>query len=366
MRVHLQQQHTEYKARLPIIDKRLKALGSGARQCEWCDTRHDRGRAACTIYLTAALIQHVTTHTPDPPNGASQASRAPKGATGDEPVDGHDDLPRAEGTHGDQRHGQKGQGDRSGAGHRQAKSQKPGKGRGKPSPKQEDNGSINSQQGDQEPKSLRKLVNLIAQLSLQQEDQLAIWRQDHSYVIFLQTDPRITVAPQLHQIGVKWQEKRSAAPASPGLPLRVVLLNCLLNALQTRVEELLQNPLKLKEAQDRMLATEDGNLSYMNYDVSNHKYLVEKDQAPIPLQNMVGHLRALQDLALTPRLIGRFHATRKLSENTQGDTLPFMLEVSAREPRLRKPTTSSTSSATRERGTLRGALSATNASRGHL
>ena len=149
-------------------------------------------------------------------------------------------------------------------------------------------------------------------------------------MIFLQTDPRNTVVPQLHQIGVKWQEKRSAAPASPGLPLRVVLLNCLLNALQTRVEELLQNPLKLKEAQDRMLATEDGNLNYMNYDVSNHKYLVEKDQAPIPLQNMVGHLRALQDLALTPRLIGRFRATRKLSENMQGDTLPFMLEVSAR------------------------------------
>ena len=112
-------------------------------------------------------------------------------------------------------------------GRRQAKSQKPGKGRGKPSRRQEDNGSTNNQQGDQEPKSLRKLVNLIAQLSRRQEDQLAIWRQDHSYVIFLQTDPRITVVPQLHQIGVKWQEKRSAAPASPGLPLRVVLLNCL-------------------------------------------------------------------------------------------------------------------------------------------
>ena len=215
-------------------------------------------------------------------------------------------------------------------GRRQTKSQNPGKGRGKPSRRQEDNGSANSQQGDQEPKSLRKLVNLIAQLSLRQEDQIAIWRQDHSYVIFLQTDPRITVVPQLHQIGVKWQETRAAAPASPGLPLRVVLLNCLLNALQIRVQELLQNPLKLKEAQDRMLATEDGNLNYMNYDVSNHKHLVEKDQAPIPLQNMVGHLRALQDLALTPRLIGRFHATRKLSENMQGDTLPFMLEVSAR------------------------------------
>ena len=99
MRVHLQQQHTEYKAHLPTIDKRLKALGSSARQCEWCDTRHDRGRTACAIYLTAALIQHVTTHTPDPPNDASQASRAPKGTTGDESVDGNDGLPRAEGTH---------------------------------------------------------------------------------------------------------------------------------------------------------------------------------------------------------------------------------------------------------------------------
>ena len=107
-------------------------------------------------------------------------------------------------------------------------------------------------------------------------------------MVFLRADPQITVVPQLHQIGVKWQEKRSAAPASPGLPLRVVLLNCLLNALQTRVEELLQNPLKLKEAQERMLVTEDGNLNYMSYDVSNHKHQVEKAQAPIPLQQMVG------------------------------------------------------------------------------
>ena len=208
-------------------------------------------------------------------------------------------------------------------GRRQTKSQKLGKGRGKPSRRQEDNASSNSLPGDQEPKNLRKLVNLIAQLSLRQEDQLAIWRQDHSYVVFLRTDPQITVVPQLHQIGVKWQEKRSAAPASPGLPLRVVLLNCLLSALQTRVEELLQNPLKLKEAQERMLVTEDGNLNYMSYDVSNHKHQVEKAQTPIPLQQMVGHLRALQDLALLPRLIGRFHATRKLSESMQGENPPL-------------------------------------------
>ena len=52
---------------------------------------------------------------------------------------------------------------------------------------------------DQEPKNLRKLVNLIAQLSLRQEDHLAIWRQDHSYVVSLSTDPQITVVPQLHQ-----------------------------------------------------------------------------------------------------------------------------------------------------------------------
>ena len=254
-------------------------------------------------------------------------------------------------------------------GRRQTKSQKPGKGRGKPSRRQEDNASSSSQQGDQDPKNLRKLVNLIAQLSLRQEDQLAIWRQDHSYVIFLQTDPRITVVPQLHQIGVKWQEKRSAAPASPGLPLRVVLLNYLLNALQTRVEELQQNPLKLKEAQERVLVTDNGNLNYMSYDVSNHKYQVEKAQVPIPLKDMVGHLRALQDLTLTPRLIGRFHATRKLSENMQGDTLPFMLEVSARgagEQQLRRRTTSSTPSAIRGHGTLWEALSAMSAFRGHL
>ena len=214
-------------------------------------------------------------------------------------------------------------------GRRQPKSQKPGKGRGKPSRRSEDNASSSNQE-EQGPKSLRKLVNLVAQLSLRQEDQLAIWRQDHSYVIFLRTDPKITVVPKLHQIGVKWQEKRSAAPASPDLPLRVVLLNCLLNALTTRVEELQQNPLKLKEAQDLMLATEDGSLNYMSYDVSSQKHQVEKTQSPIPLQSMVGHLRTLQELALTPRLIGRFHATRKLSENMQGDTLPFLLEVSAR------------------------------------
>ena len=125
MRVHLQQQHAEYKAHLPTIDKRLKALGSSARQCGWCDTRHDRGRAACAIYLTAALIQHVATHTPDPPNDTSQASRAPEGTARDESMDGNDGLPGAEGTHGDQRHGQKGQGSRSGAGHRQTPDEEP-------------------------------------------------------------------------------------------------------------------------------------------------------------------------------------------------------------------------------------------------
>ena len=178
MRVHLQQQRTEHKAHLPTIDKRLKARGSGARQCEWCDTRRDRGRAACAIYFTAALIQHVTASTPDPLNDTFQASRA-----GDEPVDGHDGLPRAEGTHGDQRRGQKGQGSRTGAGHRQAT--------GEESKTRERSRQAKPKaRGQRQPtgrlgvQKLRKLVNLS---TIPTTDQLAIWRQDHS-VIFLQTD----------------------------------------------------------------------------------------------------------------------------------------------------------------------------------
>ena len=53
------------------------------------------------------------------------SSPSSKGTTRDESMDGNDGLPGAEGTHGDQRHAQKGPGSRSGAGHRQTTDEEP-------------------------------------------------------------------------------------------------------------------------------------------------------------------------------------------------------------------------------------------------
>ena len=109
--------------------------------------------------------------------------------------------------------------------------------------------------------------------------------------------------------------------------------HCLLNALQTRVQELLQ-PAQAQRG--------SGPDAYGRRQLKLHELrcvqpqVPGEDQAPHPSAKHGRPPTSSARPGTHTELIGRFHATRKLSENMQGDTLPFMLEASARRAAAQK------------------------------
>ena len=87
-------------------------------------------------------------------------------------------------------------------------------------------------------KDLKSVVRMLTTLVIRQQDQLQLFRQDSAYVLFMKTSAPLAILPQLFNLGQAWNAKKAKDPASPGLPLRVVLLGGLLQQIEQRIKQL--------------------------------------------------------------------------------------------------------------------------------
>ncbi|CAE7448983.1 unnamed protein product [Symbiodinium natans] len=227
--------------------------------------------------------------------------------------------------------GQKWQGDRAEDLSRQKGRQRGDRGKGNQSfAKQAKQASGPSSLDNDEDDPLREAVKLITTLSLRHEDALAIHRQDTSYVFFMKTSPpELTVLSDLMRVGSEWKAKKEQSPALVTQPLRVVLLGCLLEAVTTRMQSL-QDPTLHAKAQTAKLLNPAGDFHYMMWDDAEKIYQNKDDRESIPTKAVLEDIATLQRLILQPRVVGRFHAQRKLAPDMQGEVVPFVLEIGLR------------------------------------
>ena len=59
LKSHIVQQHANIKTRLPQRHERLKCLPAGPKLCPYCHLKHDRGRVACPVFQTAAILHDI-------------------------------------------------------------------------------------------------------------------------------------------------------------------------------------------------------------------------------------------------------------------------------------------------------------------
>ena len=227
--------------------------------------------------------------------------------------------------------GQKRQGDRVEDLSRQKGRQRGDRGKGNQSfARQAKQASGPSSLDNDEDDPLREAVKLITTLSLRHEDALAIHRQDTSYVFFMKTSPpELTVLSDLMRVGSEWKAKKEQSPALVTQPLRVVLLGCLLEAVTTRMQSL-QDPTLHAKAQAAKLVNPAGDFHYMMWDDAEKIYQNKDDRESIPTKTVLEDIATLQRLILQPRVVGRFHAQRKLAPDMQGEVVPFVLEIGLR------------------------------------
>ncbi|CAE7458415.1 unnamed protein product [Symbiodinium natans] len=302
---HIKAQHVDAAAHLDKCQHFLLTRKGINSPCQHCGTRHNRAAVGCSV-LIRVMMDELTRGAAEMDLWKSMMNKP--GEVGQKRQgDRVEDLSRQKG----RQRGDRGKGNQSFA--RQAKQ-----------------ASGPSSLDNDEDDPLREAVKLITTLSLRHEDALAIHRQDTSYVFFMKTSPpELTVLSDLMRVGSEWKAKKEQSPALVTQPLRVVLLGCLLEAVTTRMQSL-QDPTLHAKAQAAKLVNPAGDFHYMMWDDAEKIYQNKDDRESIPTKTVLEDIATLQRLILQPRVVGRFHAQRKLAPDMQGEVVPFVLEIGLR------------------------------------
>ncbi|CAE7384181.1 unnamed protein product [Symbiodinium natans] len=179
-----------------------------------------------------------------------------------------------------------------------------------------------------------EVVKMMARLSVRQADQLSILKLDTTYVLFLKTQGAMSITKDLWAMGNRWHEQKEQTPQDITMPLRNTLFSCLLRSLDLRLQALQEKEDArvqarslhlLQDREDHVLA-----FNYMQWDSQTRQYLVKKDREPLALTELRRDIATMQANLAHPRVVNRFHAMRKLTEDLSGDVLPMHLEIGLR------------------------------------
>lgn len=173
------------------------------------------------------------------------------------------------------------------------------------------------------------LLVSLARLTLRQEEELLVLKQDHSLILFMRPG-KDSVLSFLFQTATLYKQKMKETPTW-GVnfqPPRAVLALALFKELATRLEATLGDQAKLKEIKDLGWMDEQGRWKYQVWNANLRHLQDDTDRKPLTAEEIKVVLNRLYGL-LKGDVVTRFHCTRKLTETMEGQAT-FFLDLSSR------------------------------------
>ena len=202
-----------------------------------------------------------------------------------------------------------------------------------PQSKQNSDQRRSSRQSSSSPSSSQDgdLIQMIARLSLRQEDLLNQMSLDRSFVVFLQCG-KGSVMHQLLQSSKDWHNKRQTQGVNQ--PLRTSMFTTFIEELIRRAQSL-----KLDDPKDALLLglrskkilTSSNHWNYLSWD-SKAECLLPNKMDPLNSTTLHEMLQTLARLSQRPDLVHRFTAMKPLPKDKGTDELtiaiPWRLDLS--------------------------------------
>ena len=178
---------------------------------------------------------------------------------------------------------------------------------------------------------IRAAVKLLSTVMLRYEDQLAIQKQDTSYVVFIQTGFPDSLAVSTHRIAQTWHSMKTTTPEKLEAPMRVLLFQHFIKTVLSKLELMVQTPSsKSMAVKLGLLAENEEDLIGMKWDQAANQHVPDPQVPTVPVKEAMQLLQKVLTLCPQPLVISRYHATRKLAQEYQGATLTMLLQVGYR------------------------------------
>ena len=182
-----------------------------------------------------------------------------------------------------------------------------------------------------EPEEYQATIKILTTMMLRHEAQFAIQRQDTAYVVFIQTGFPESVAVSTYRIAQNWHAMKTATPEKLEAPMRAILFQHFIKTVLSKLELMLQTPSSRSTAVSMGLLLEnEEDLPAMKWDSENRKHIPDPSIPSMKAKEAITTLQMILQGCTAPFAISRYHATRKLAQEYQGDTLTMLLEVGVR------------------------------------
>ena len=160
---------------------------------------------------------------------------------------------------------------------------------------------------------------------------MSIQHLDSQFVLFLKTEENNrswSITSALFKVATEWHRVKAENPSSLELPMRAVLMHCLLDALLEKLKTIEKDGELLEKAKQLGLV-EGTSYPFLQWDAAQKKH-IRAQQEPLSHGEAIQTVTLLSQLTATPDIIGRFHAMRPLSQQYQAEVVPFLLQVQNR------------------------------------
>ncbi|CAE7568466.1 unnamed protein product [Symbiodinium necroappetens] len=189
---------------------------------------------------------------------------------------------------------------------------------------------------ENEIRELRHLVQDLTRLVLRQSDSISYMKLDLGFMLFLKTSmrpkledgsrtPEWAVVDPLFRVAQAWNKKKQEAPDTLEAPLRNTLMHCLLTTLVERLEDAIANPPHMDRLRYLGLVEANG-LVYLRWNPTTKSH-ERATQEPLPVEAALEGLKLVIRHLPFPRVLLRFHALRRLTQEMQVEVVPFTLEL---------------------------------------
>ena len=203
-----------------------------------------------------------------------------------------------------------------------------GKGKGKGKKHGGNQRFYNSASGSNaEPDWYAEAIQLMGRMMVRQEDVLHVLRQSTGWVWWLKV-PEPTLVPDLFQAAQVWK-KEVTKPQSPmaHTSLRSSLLWCILHKLTLTLQ--LEDKALLEMAVQNGWVTRDQKWVYQVWSPTQQQLILDEARQPLTTTEVIQLLTDMK-LVVCGDTVSRFHATRPLQENMNGQVLTMVMDISFR------------------------------------
>ena len=176
---------------------------------------------------------------------------------------------------------------------------------------------------------VHKVLGMLQRLALRHEDSINLLKLEYSIVAHMKIGVPASVVAMLYVAADGWRKLKESEPAKLDRPMRTSLFVCFFAELKARLTGLEQKPDDVEKmaAMGWLNPGPPMTWAYLKWDQGNQRNVVDADKPPLRTAEILEQVDTLLANVVANNSLARFHPTRPLSSDMQGDNVVFLIQV---------------------------------------